>query len=309
MSAISIRHVTKSFKSLDAVKDLSFEVAKNHVVGFLGPNGAGKTTTLRMLVGLSKPTYGEMLISDVPVIFGNEKSNFKVGYLPESPSFYSWMSGREYLEFISAIFHIPPDTMRAKLDDLLDLVDLTQAQHRKISGYSGGMKQRLGIAQALINDPEVLILDEPVSALDPFGRKDLLETIERLKKNRTVLFSTHILSDVDRICDDVVIIDKGSLIVSKSLVDLKAEYAAPILEIEFISDPARIVPLVDQERWLKKSELNGNSLKLWLQDANDISRNIPFEFFAKQGLGILNYGIKQPETEDLFMELLGHRSE
>jgi ABC-2 type transport system ATP-binding protein len=309
MPAISLRNLTKRFTSFVAVNDLSFEVAKNHVVGFLGPNGAGKTTTLRMLVGLSKPTGGEMSVSDVPVMFGNAKSNLKVGYLPESPSFYSWMSGREYLEFIAGIFQIPTSARAIKIDELLELVDLTKAQKRRISGYSGGMKQRLGIAQALVNDPEVLILDEPVSALDPFGRKEVLETIERLKENRTVFFSTHILSDVDRICDDVVIIDNGALIVSKPLAELKAEFSTPILEIEFISDPARVAKIASQEKWVKKSELNGNSLKLWLRDGADIERNIPFEFFARQDIGILKYGVKLPETEDLFMELLGEKSE
>jgi len=309
MSAISVRHLTKSFKTLVAVNDLSFEVSKNHVVGFLGPNGAGKTTTLRMLVGLSEPTAGEMSISDVPVIFGNAESNLKVGYLPEAPAFYSWMSGREYLEFIAGLFQIPTKAKAAKIDELLELVDLTEAQHRRISGFSGGMKQRLGIAQALVNDPEVLILDEPVSALDPFGRKEVLEAIERLKENRTVFFSTHILSDVDRICDDVVIIDNGALVVSKPLAELKAEFAAPILEIEFISDPGRVAKMVSQEKWVKRSEQNGNCLKLWLQDGADIERNIPFEFFARQDLGILKYGVKLPETEDLFMELLGERSD
>lgn len=309
MSAISVRHLAKSFQALVAVNDLSFEVSKNHVVGFLGPNGAGKTTTLRMLVGLSEPTAGEMSISGVPVIFGNAESNLKVGYLPEAPSFYSWMSGREYLEFIAGLFQIPTKARATKIDELLELVDLTEAQHRRISGFSGGMKQRLGIAQALVNDPEVLILDEPVSALDPFGRKEVLEAIERLKENRTVFFSTHILSDVDRICDDVVIIDNGALVVSKPLAELKAEFAAPILEIEFVSDPGTVAKMVSQEKWVKRSQQSGNLLKLWLQDGADIERNIPFEFFARQDLGILKYGVKLPETEDLFMELLGEKSD
>lgn len=307
MSAISVKNLTKRFKSFVAVDDLSFEVAKNHVVGFLGPNGAGKTTTLRMLVGLSKPTAGDMSFSDVPVIFGGAESNLKVGYLPESPSFYSWMSGREYLEFIAGIFQIPE--RKSKLNELLDLVNLTEAQDRRIAGYSSGMKQRLGIAQALVNDPEVLILDEPVSALDPFGRKEVLEAIERLKENRTVFFSTHILSDVDRICDDVVIIDKGALIVAKPLAELKAEYASPILEVEFVSDPGRVAKLVSQEKWVKRSKQSGNSLTLWLKDGADLERNVPIEFFARQDLGILRYGLKLPETEDLFMELLGEKND
>jgi len=307
--AISVKNLTKKFKSFTAVDELSFDVAKNHVVGFLGPNGSGKTTTLRMLVGLSKTTAGSVTISDIPVLFGSPVSNIKVGYLPELPSFYSWMSGREYLEFIADIFEIPPKAKAKHVKQLLEIVDLTEAQNNRISTYSGGMKQRLGIAQALINDPEVIILDEPVSALDPLGRKEVLKVIEKLKSNRTILFSTHILSDVDRICDDVVIINHGRLVVSKPLAELKAQYATPILDIEFVSDASDIASSVSNEKWVKKLEQNGSSLRLWLNDESAVKSNLAFEYFAKRGLGILQYGLRLPETEDLFVELLGEDDE
>jgi len=307
--AISVNNLTKKFKSFAAVDRLSFNVAKNHVVGFLGPNGSGKTTTLRMLVGLSKPTEGDMTISGTPVLFGSDKSNIKIGYLPELPSFYSWMSGREYLEFIADIFEITPTKKAKRIKQLLEIVDLTEFQNNRISTYSGGMKQRLGIAQALINDPEVIILDEPVSALDPLGRKEVLKVIEKLKLNRTILFSTHILSDVDRICDDVVIINHGKLIVSKPLAELKSEYATPILEIEFVSDASEIAKLVSSEKWVKRLEQNSNSIKIWLNDEKAIKANIPFNYFAKKGLGILQYGLRLPGIEDLFVELLGEKNE
>jgi len=192
-----------------------------------------------------------------------------------------------------------------KISSLLKLVDLAEAKDKKISTYSGGMKQRLGIAQALINDPEVIILDEPVSALDPIGRSEVLKVIERLKTNRTVLFSTHILSDVDRICDDVIIINKGKLVVSKPLAELKAEYAASILEVEFVSDAKKISEIVAKEPWVKKIEQNGNLIRIWLVDNEAVEKNIPFEFFARQRLGVLKYGLKLPEVEDLFLELMG----
>lgn len=309
MSVISVKNLTKKFKSFTAVNGLSFEVEKNHVVGFLGPNGSGKTTTLRMLVGLSKPTAGTMAVSDTTVMFGSTKSNLKVGYLPELPSFYSWMSGREYLEFIANIFKISKKTKTKQINQLLKTVDLIESQNNRISTYSAGMKQRLGIAQALINDPEVIILDEPVSALDPIGRKDVLRVIEKLKENRTILFSTHILSDVDRICDDVVIINRGKLVVSKPLAELKAEYATPILEVEFMSDAAVIAKSVSGEKWVKKLEQNGRSIKIWLSDSKVIKTNIPFDYFSKKGLGVLQYGLRLPETEDLFVELLGDDNE
>lgn len=305
MSAISVRNLTKRFKSFTAVDDLSFEVSKNHVVGFLGPNGAGKTTTLRMLVGLSRPTLGTAAIAGIPIIFGNAASNEKVGYLPEMPSFYAWMTGLEYMRFISDIFGTPKPTSEKKILELLTLVDLVEAQNRRISSYSGGMKQRLGIAQALVGDPEVLILDEPVSALDPFGRKEVLSVIEKLKKTKTILFSTHILSDVDRICDDIVLINNGKLISASPLSELKAKYAAQILEVEFVSDPTKILAKLKEQKWAKKVEKNGNLVRIWLNGDDIMAENIPLQFFAKENIGVLRYGLNLPETEDLFMQLLG----
>lgn len=305
MSAISVKGLTKKFKTFTAVNDLSFDVVENHVVGFLGPNGAGKTTTLRMLVGLSKPTNGAASIAGVPVTFGDAVSNEKVGYLPEMPSFYAWMTGIEYMRFISDLFDIPKSVSEKNIAELLRLVDLTEARSRKISSYSGGMRQRLGIAQALVNDPEVLILDEPVSALDPFGRKEVLDVIQKLKKTKTILFSTHILSDVDRVCDDIVLIDKGKLISASPLSDLKAKYAAQILEIEFVSDPTKLLVKLKEQKWAKKVEKNGNLVRIWLVGNDVMTENTPLQFFAKENIGVLRYGLNLPETEDLFMQLIG----
>lgn len=307
MSAISVSNLTKNFKSFTAVDDLSFEVTKNHVVGFLGPNGAGKTTALRMLVGLSKPTQGTISIASTDVIFGSSTANQKIGYLPELPSMYGWMSGYEYLNFISDIFKLPELTKESRIKKLLELVNLTDSKNKRISTYSGGMKQRLGIAQALINNPEVIIMDEPVSALDPIGRREVLEVIEKLKKNHTILLSTHILSDVDRICDDVIIINHGKLVTSSPLSKLKEKYASPILEVEFVSNPISILEKIKREKWIKRVEQNGNQLKIWLKKNDIVSNNIPLEFIVAQKIGVLKYGLSLPETEDLFIELLENK--
>jgi ABC-2 type transport system ATP-binding protein len=304
MPAISVKNLTKKFGSFTAVNDLSFEAEENHVIGFLGPNGSGKTTTLRMMVGLSKPTKGSIEIAGEKVVFGRV-TNKNIGYLPELPSMYVWMSGYEYLTFIAKIFGMSKKAREAKISHLLSLTGLSDAKNRRISAYSGGMKQRLGIAQALLNDPKVLILDEPVSALDPIGRKDVLEVIEKLKNSRTVLFSTHILSDVDRICDDVVIIDEGKLVVSAPLTELKAKYASPILEIDFVSDPKSIISILKQQKWAKKVVAQGNKVKIWLADASAVKQNIPLKLIATMKIGVLKYGLRLPETEDLFISLLG----
>lgn len=304
MTAISVNNLTKKFKSFTAVDDLSFKVAKNHVVGFLGPNGAGKTTTLRMLVGLSKPSHGTISIANTNVIFGSSAANQKIGYLPELPSMYGWMSGYEYLDFIGDIFKLPESTKQSRIEKLLTLVNLSESKNKRISTYSGGMKQRLGIAQALINNPEVIIMDEPVSALDPIGRREVLEVIEKLKKDHTILLSTHILSDVDRICDDVVIINHGKLVIASPLSELKEKYAAPILKVEFVSDPTGVLEKVKHEKWAKRVEQNGNLLKIWLKNNDIVSSNIPLEVIIAQNIGVLKYGLSLPETEDLFIELL-----
>lgn len=303
--SIKVSNLTKKFGDFTAVDKLAFQVEENHVVGFLGPNGAGKTTTLRMLVGLSEATSGTINISGVPVVFGDSVSNQKIGYLPEMPSFYLWMTGVEYLNFVADIFQIEKVKKAAKISELLKLVNLWDARNKKIGTYSGGMKQRLGIAQALINDPEVIILDEPVSALDPIGRKDTLEIIERLKVDKTILFSTHVLSDVDRICDDVIIIDHGKLVAMSPLAELKAKYASPILEIEFNKSPVKLLPDLKNQPWVKKLENNGSMLKIWLTNNDVVNENLPIEYFVSKKIGILNYGLRLPEMEDLFIELVG----
>lgn len=304
MAAIEIKNLTKKFGAFTAVDNLSLELAENHVLGFLGPNGAGKTTTLRMLVGLSKPTEGEIKIAGEDVVFGDSKSNKLFGYLPEQPSFYGWMSGVEYLSFVADIFGLSDGIRDKRIKELLNLVDLENSKTKKISAYSNGMKQRLGIAQALINDPKVLIMDEPVSALDPIGRREVLAVISNLKKHMTIMLSTHILSDVDRICDDIVILNKGKLIVNSSLEELKEKYASQILEVELEKDPAEIVSLLKKETWATKVEENNRMVKIWIKDKNIISKNIALRFFANQNVGILNFGLKLPEVEDLFVSIL-----
>jgi ABC-2 type transport system ATP-binding protein len=304
MSAIKIQSLTKKFNNFTAVSGLSFDVAENRVMGFLGPNGAGKTTTIRILVGLSKPTSGSITIASEEIIFGNSSNNKLFGYLPEQPAFYNWMTGKEYLEFVANTFGIKTTEKESTIKKLLKLVDLSEAKDKKISAYSNGMKQRLGIAQALVNEPKVLIMDEPVSALDPIGRREVLAVIENLKKTMTILLSTHILSDVDRICDDVAIINKGKLITVSSLADLKKKYATNILEVEFDSDPESVLPDLKKQEWATKIEKNGNHLKVWLRDDDTVKSNLALKFLAQFGIGVLSYGLSLPEVEDLFIDLI-----
>lgn len=304
MAALKLKNLSKKFGDFAAVSNLNFEVAENRVFGFLGPNGAGKTTTIRAIVGLLKPTAGSIEIAGNKIVFGDAKTNKYFGYLPEQPSFYNWMTGQEYLNFIGGTFNLDKEVKKKKIAELLGLVDLADAKLKKISTYSNGMKQRLGIAQALINDPKVLIMDEPVSALDPIGRREVLNIIENLKKKMTVFLSTHILSDVDRICDDVAIINKGKIITVSPLVELKEKYATGILEVEFGSDPESILSELRTQPWAGKVEKSGNQIKIWLKGEETIPKNLPLKYFAKVPQSVLKYGLILPEIEDLFIDLI-----
>jgi ABC-2 type transport system ATP-binding protein len=304
MSSIQVSNLCKSFGNFQAVSNISFEIGDNKVVGFLGPNGAGKTTTLRMLVGLSQPSSGEVKIADNQMIFGKSDVNKNFGYLPEAPSFYNWMTGQEYLGFIYDTFSLDYKKRSTRISELLTLVSLTESKNKRIGSYSNGMKQRLGIAQALVNDPPILILDEPVSALDPIGRRDVLNIINNLKKSKTILFSTHILSDVDKICDEIIVINHGKIIANTPIAELKEKNTGSILEIEFSSNPEKLIAKLKKEEWAQKLELTGHHLKIWVKDESIINNNVPLKYFAKQDIGILKYGLVLPEIEDLFIEML-----
>lgn len=303
-NAIEVKNLKKDFGKFSAVKGISFSIERNHIIGFLGPNGAGKTTTIRTIVGLNRATSGLVKVCGETVNFGQSNINYKIGYLPELPSFYNWMSGEEYLDFIADTFGINQDLKRKRIDELLELTGLISAKNRKIGGYSNGMKQRLGIAQSLVHDPEVLILDEPVSSLDPVGRVEIIKIIESLKNSKTIFLSTHILTDVDRICDDIIIINHGRKIADSSLVQLKNKYANPILEIDFISDPKKYIDFIKAENWVKSVDQNNCQLKVTISDPKVIETNKPIKLLSRLELGILNYGFKLPTTEDLFVKLL-----
>ena len=201
----------------------------------IGPNGAGKTTTLRLFTGLTNPTQGRLLAGE-DVSGRSLQLRSRVGYLPESPAFYGWMTGREFLQFTAELYGLGPRESRAEAGELLERVTLTEAADRKIKGYSRGMQQRLGLAQALVHRPEVLFLDEPASALDPMGRRDMLEMIGSLKGQTTVVISTHILSDVERVCDQVAIINRGKKVTTGSIDELRAQQQQSVYELEIEED-------------------------------------------------------------------------
>ena len=237
MNILEIKEVSKQFGTKKVLNQLSFSIPKGSIFGFVGENGAGKTTLMKLILGLDNLTAGEIYINGQQVHFGETKTNQMTGYLPDVPEFYDYMNSTEYLMLCAEITKIDKKQRRTRVEEMLELVGLAN-NDRRIKGYSRGMKQRLGIAQALLNEPEFLICDEPTSALDPSGRNEFLDLLASLRGRVTVLFSTHILSDVERICDRVGILHHGQLQVIGTLEELKERYAQAQIEIIFENNEA-----------------------------------------------------------------------
>jgi ABC-2 type transport system ATP-binding protein len=215
MNAIEINHLFKVFRGkklarVEALKNLSLTIPTGEVFGFLGPNGAGKSTTIKTLMGLIRPTSGQVRLMGLDVT--DARSRLLVGFLPENPAFYDFLSASEYLQFVGRTFKMEPALLKKRIEEVLERFDLVAAAKRPMRGYSKGMVQRLGLAQTLVHDPDLYILDEPMSGLDPLGRALVKDLIKELKqKGKTVFFSSHITSDVESVCDRVGIILKGEL--------------------------------------------------------------------------------------------------
>ena len=235
MFTLEIRNLSKAFNGQKAVDNVSFSVPENCIYGFIGANGAGKTTTMKMVLGLLSPDAGEVTICGEKVKFGATRTNRLVGYLSDVPEFYGYMRPREYMKLCGEIVGLNSAKIKSRTDELLALVGL-ESVNKKIGGFSRGMKQRLGMAQALISEPKLLICDEPTSALDPIGRREVLDILEQIKGRTTVVFSTHILSDVERICDHVAAINKGKIAFTKSMNELKIKRNAKSMTIDFASE-------------------------------------------------------------------------
>jgi len=230
-SAISTVGLTKHYPGVAALTDLSLDVPAGSIYGFLGPNGAGKSTTIKLLAGLTRPSSGTASVAGVPVQAGAGYRR-EVGYLAQEPHFYDWMSGPETLRFVASLYPAEGRADDARIAAILARVGLADARDRRTVTYSGGMRQRLGIAQALVGSPAVLLLDEPVSALDPIGRREVLDLMRELRGEVTVFYSTHILDDVERVSDHVAILDGGRLV--------RAAPTAELLE-SFNQDQLRVV--------------------------------------------------------------------
>lgn len=241
MDMLRITGLRKHFGDKTVLDGLELTVPKNSIFGFIGQNGAGKTTTMKTVLGLLQADEGEIYVDGEKVTYGQTPTNRHIGYLPDVPEFYSFMTAPEYLHFCGQITGMKASEIESRTKELLELVGLGNEKHR-IKGFSRGMKQRLGIAQALLNRPKLLICDEPTSALDPVGRKEILDILLAAREQTTVLFSTHILSDVERICSDIAFLHGGKTVIQGKLADIKATYRSEeyLLETEKESDASAL---------------------------------------------------------------------
>ncbi len=307
-AAIVARGLTKRYGKVVAVDHLDLDVPRGSVFGFLGPNGAGKTTTLRLLSGLGRPTSGSATVAGIPVGRDAVALGTRIGYLDQAPRLFGWMRGRELLEFAGRLYGLDGRTLHARVGELLDLVGLAAAAERPIAGYSGGMRQRIGIAQAIIHRPAVLFLDEPVSALDPEGRHDVLAMLERLRPETTVFMSTHILADVERICDRVAIVGSGRLVAEAPIPELLERHAAPAWELE--AEPGQEVALrrlADRLRsraWVRDVVVDAAVARITVRD-EDAAFGELLSAVAGTGVHLVRLERVRPSLEDVFIRLVG----
>ena len=296
MDMLRITGLCKRFGDKEVLKGLDLTVPEGSIFGFIGVNGAGKTTAMKTVLGLLKADSGEILVNGERVVYGQTATNRHIGYLPDVPEFYGFMTAPEYLDFCGEISGMSKTETTIRRDELLTLVGLKDEKHR-VGGFSRGMKQRLGIAQALLNRPKLLICDEPTSALDPVGRKEILDILLLVREQTTVLFSTHILSDVERVCTDVALLNNGVVEVQGSMSEIKTRFRTDGYMLETANEAARDAI---RRAFPTVKAAEGNVLTLKEQDTPifDVLR-----FVADQHIPLLRWERSEPTLESLFMEV------
>jgi ABC-2 type transport system ATP-binding protein len=310
--AIEIRGLTKRSRFDTALDGLDLDVPAGSIFGFLGPNGAGKTTTLRLLTGLARPTAGRATVAGIDATTGGRRLAERIGALDQDPRYYGWMTGRELLTFTGRLHGLRGTGLAARVDETLATIGLTEAARRRVGAYSGGMRQRLGIGQAILPRPQVLFLDEPVSSLDPEGRRDVLDLIEGLRGTCTVFMSTHILNDVERVCDHVAILNHGRLVTATTMAQLLARHAQPVLEIE--AEPGQapatetLAAALRAQPWAKEVTVSRELVRVLVTDAA-AAAPVAFALVAQSGLRVARFERVRPTLEDVFLALVGTAGE
>jgi ABC-2 type transport system ATP-binding protein len=291
------------------LQPLDLKVARNSICGFLGPNGAGKTTMIKLLLGLAQPTGGGGRVFGKNIASENDEIRRRVGYLAQDPRFYDYMTARETLRFTARFFYAGTRSeIEKRVAETLELVGLADKADRRIKGFSGGERQRLGIAQAQVNYPDLLILDEPAASLDPQGRHDVLEVMEKLREHTTIFYSTHILDDVQRVSDTVVILNKGALVAQGPIEDILAWGQAAAFLLTVKGDSASVEDRLRNQPWVTSiTEMSRNGRVSWQIHVSDPevaeAQLVPLALSGGH-VTVCEFGRKAQNLEDVFLSIV-----
>jgi ABC-2 type transport system ATP-binding protein len=310
LDIIQTHHLSKTFGDVHALKSLNLSVPKHSITGFLGPNGAGKSTTIKLLLGLLEPSGGGGEIFGLDIQKESTQIRQRVGYLSQDPHFYPEMTAREVLRFTAKFFYSgPTKAIEERVQEILEMVGLSDKADRTVSGFSGGERQRLGIAQAQINYPDLLILDEPAASLDPMGRLDVLNIMRNLREKTTIFYSTHILDDVQQVSDRVVILNQGELIAQGPIEELLSTGRDIVYFITLEGNTIEAREEISNLPWISHlAEEPMNNIVQWRIAVNDPEKAkhalLPI-LVKNEQMTVLNFGRQERELEDVFMQLVG----
>ncbi|ACJ80652.1 ATP-binding cassette domain-containing protein [Bacillus paranthracis] len=296
---LEIKNVTKSFKGKIAVNNFSMELQAGECVGLIGPNGAGKSTLIKVISDITNPTAGEVLLNGIKI----SKMKSEIGYLPQYPNFFHWMTARETLMFMGQLSGLNKVELSKSIPEILEKVGLKGEENAKVSTFSGGMKQRLGIAQALLHKPSLIVMDEPVSALDPIGRREVLNLIEEIKKDTTILLSTHILSDAEEICERFVIIKDGTKIEDTTITELLHRNSENKLIIEITTKDQKWIEVVKKLPYVKDVEVVGLKIKVKVESI-EINKNMLLQNALEHKVNIVKFEMSNDTLEEIFLKLV-----
>ncbi|OJE34003.1 ABC transporter ATP-binding protein [Bacillus tropicus] len=296
---LEIKNVTKSFKGKTAVNNFSMELQAGECVGLIGPNGAGKSTLIKVISDIIHPTAGEVLLNGKKI----SKMKSEIGYLPQYPNFFHWMTARETLTFMGQLSGLKKEELSKLIPKILEKVGLRNEEKARVSTFSGGMKQRLGIAQALLHKPSLIVMDEPVSALDPIGRREVLNLIQEIKKDTTILLSTHILSDAEEICERFVIIKGGTKIEDTTITELLHRNSENKLMIEITAKDQKWIEVVKKLPYVKDVEVVGLKIKVKVENIK-INKNRLLQNALEHKVDIVKFEMSNDTLEEIFLKLV-----
>ena len=305
---IRTQGLSKTYGEVDALKDLDLQVPQKTIFAFLGPNGAGKTTTIKLLLGLIRPTNGGGTVFGRDIVADTVDIRANVGYLPQDARFYEHMTARQVLDYTAKFFFKGSQKeIDKRVDEMLDLVGLADKAARPIKGFSGGERQRLGIAQAEVNYPDLLILDEPAASLDPQGRRDVLAVMSRIRKYASIFYCTHILDDVQRVSDQVAIVNKGELIAQSSIDELLTGAGETVYSVTLRGDAQSVYALVNEQAWVSGIEASQSGDKtIWDVSVIDeaAAEDQLMSLLVSSGLKVSDFGRKEYNLEDIFLSIV-----